>query len=1359
MAVKSKYATTVEQVKDDRFLTTDWSGLANTTKSSNNLVATSKYSVSGGQKYCPAQVYAHDFRLDLPDSFRFKSITAEVRIRGNNINTLVPRGYFVVGGLFAHQGLGYSDKVYSEQPNENLSDAFTTVKYTMDWSDITVYHLNKERVESDIFGILLQFNEAQQKDVGGVSIDWIKITVEYEEASYVFSANGGSYVDYMAQDLASVQPNHLIDVTLRISSENPQITPPNQVLKVDYSVGTHIANYTTSQGASYNPTTRELTVNFKENGSPYIKLTLFGRTTGVKRVSLIGENGIGRIDRWFFVEKGNGKNDDDDIVISSSNVRCWRESCFHFVAKVINDDGTAGFDILIDHQHTANELVEWKLDSALSSEGVWINESATTESYIQFYVPMNKEVEIHWTGVFLPRRSGDCQLYISAEDSYNEYTYDYTSLEPYTYVADVKNHDILLTEGNLVSQIETGAYVYDCNVDEYDCSLVQDKSTLKLVRYEDIDYIGCVALKQTHFNPKSTYKDTLLNTTYKNKTYMGKKGAIDETITLNVRLPPKDVTTMQGLVAMDKPVPINANHLCFEGDSLNHRGWAELYGITSEETNPHWYKCVLSVKYITHNLNTRFIINKGSKVSDYFLPELMSDLCEYGDDLTNNFYIETDGGYFYNKSISDYHMRNQFGLPSGKGFKIKSTNRLSLKSQVNLTWNTSRNVQNEYNDVSRIIRLVDAETENAVLEYEYYDIQFSGVDTYTCRVICRLLYKGNYKTILNRNLVLRSDAEYTPTDNNDRDVFGSEVIFKIVGDKLSIQDCGLSGKELYVEDIDLQNGQYFFDVEFKNNNVHGNAPDITSWIDIAVKELEFSSMYSNYYKNILVSPFAVPKKKVVYTRDSEEGTVFYLEDDGTECSYMVNPYYQYHCGVDLQSKDGISIFNLDNNYKTVYITNGLVRLGINRYTGLMTLSKYDYRSKKYVDTNTLQLIKYDDMNINSFDDDKLELQVSDTIITVWRGRPYIKFAHETEDILLLGNFIKIYADGVGNSTSKLPQMWNLVDNTNLLSECLGSDRKINADCWNLTESDYTPVTNKANITLISNGHTSTGTVLASDCDYEWDGMKFIIDGSVYDGTPSGVDTADSHRITHHFTEAGTHEAQAIYYKGANYYKSEKLYITVNDNAYKITPDFPSTMYYLQHDYKCTLTRAGQPVSGETVGFFINGYTYYRTTDSNGVAKVNNRLAPRFEKDGDAQPDTYVGNEIPYPIVMTYYNNSRLVARADKDATIKKGYVNTDVKSNSHNSLTVRQGSFIMVSFRNTLDPNDDDVELEETYVTGKTVTLSVNGRDYVRTTDSNGQCRLNINLNPANYDLKVSFAGDNYYMGTVKNYELKVVAQ
>lgn len=1358
MVTVTKYASTIEPFSDARFQVEEWLGLANATNDT-NLSADSSYAYRGGQKYVPQQLYCHDFDVTLPDDFNLKEIRFEVKLRGENVDAVVPMGYFFYLGGLGHIGATYSDDVYRVQPSQKIPSSFSVVDYVMGQSDIVVNKLNREKIEKDNFGLILQFNENAINEQGNVYVEWVRLVLNYDIPSFVLEIQGNCASTKYDAIQHSLEVWDKQKYTFKVHNTNYLTSSPKTV-QINVPLGLELMGYETSHNAVFNPNTYELTVDFKKGLSPYVILDLRARTTGIKALNITGD--MGSLTKYLQVNKPvyDFDESDDRMYITSGDVRRWSESCFHFATKAYSEDTVVGYDVFINTMDSStNQLIEWKLDEDKSSDGVSVDWQFTNQGYIQFNVPAETEVEIYFTGCFLPKETGAGVVTVESQDTGHTWTYDYVALEPYTYIFELGNHDINIVGGRLVSQVETGAYVYPVGVSEYDDDLIIDSCSLHMDKFNDIDYIGCVPLKVTHYDPKSTYKDTLLNTQYKNKRYMGKKGAVDETITLNIKLPPQDVTTIQGLVDMDKPVPINTNHLAFEGDSLNHRGWVELYNITAKQVgnNPHWYDADISVKYITHNLNSRFSINKGSRVSDYFLPELLLDKHEYGADLKDSFLVECTGGYTYNKSEPDYHKRNFFGLPNQKKLVLRGLNKLSVKSQINLNWYTSRNVENVHNNISHIIRLIDSETGNAVLEYEYYDIDFTTTGRYNCRVICRILYKGAYKTVLNRNFILNSDAEFDSSQAGEIDVYGSEIIFKIVNDKVTIQDAGFSGKELVIEDIDIQNGQYYFDVEFDNNNTQNDAPAILNYLDVAIKELDLTSKYTNYYQNLLVSPFPVPNKTVVFTRECDEGTIYYLEDDGTECSYMLNPYYSYLCGVDLETRDGISIFNIDNNYHTIYITNGLVKLGINRFNGKVTLYKYDKHSKNFILTNHFQLTKYEDINLNSYTDDKIELQASDCIFTMWRGRPYILINHETEDILFTDKWVRVYSDGIGDYSSETPNMWSLIDATNLLPSKLASDRGIDASAWELETDGTDAKSGSTSISLEHEGGLSDASVFTSSTTLSnADKLVFLVDGAV-------VEPTDDDALEYQFVDAGVHTVQAVYTSSSGYSYSDKLSLTVEDNGYKITPTFPSSMYYLQDDFTCTLTYDGDPVADETVVFYVNGLSYPKLTDENGVARLNNSLPPREQLvdpditgDDDiehqTQSDRYMLENIPYKVVITYREGGEVVATAEKDCLVMKGYVTT-----TPSSTTIVRTNPITFTFTNGLDPNDDDIIDGEQYVVGSTVVLSVNGRDYPRVTTSSGTASLTINLPVGTYDLKVKFAGDNHYNGFIRNYEINVV--
>lgn len=1365
MPVVTKYASTVEALTDSRHGSEDWTGLVNAIGNTNTS-AVSYCGVRNNQKFTPKELFAHDFDFDISNASKINSITVEVQMGcANNVDIENPTCNMYYGN--GKPSGNYVESKAYRNPIEVYSKMshYSNIIHYEENSTYIKLNVTPDVIERDIFGVILTFKEPISESIGKITVDWVRITIDYTGPEYGIILHGGLY----ASEIKAISFDKGMvgeDVTFEFhcfnqtNYWNENLAP----LKLSLPFGLHFISaeaHASNDGVtSFNSNTMEWNVAKKAGAVSYLTVKCKRRTVGVKEVNLSADwynisGYINTLKNGIYDHSGTGS--DDQIVISSTDIRKGAESTFYFSVRTLNPDQTADFDIFTNYPDQGDKFVKWDLDKTLSTRGVSIND--TSSNYISFNTPSGTDiVDIHFSLTFVPHNVGDATLKIEAEDSTNDYFYDYTVLDPFVYVIDLVSHDGVWKGGRLISEIETGSYILPCHTAEYDRNIVMKKPTLRAWKYEDIDYIGCVALEHTHFEPKSKFKDKLLDNSYKNKKYMGKQGIIDEDITLNVRLHPHQVSTIQGLIGIDKPVPIDANHLCFEGDALNHRGWVELTGIETEETNPHWYKCEIDVAYITHNINCRFKIEKGSKVSDYFLPNLLEDTHKSGDDISEYCDISTSGFYEYDEdatlnlvnpqyyvhdsdtifdssmtyfdSLLDYTRRNMVQLDNGQSVRFRTREPLNIKSIVAFNWDSTRLDTNAYNNLARIIRLVDGGTGNTVFEYEYYDIDYSYTNAYPSRVIARTFYKGAYKTILNREINLHCNVEYDASNSDDVDTYGSEILFELNGNILTLTDRGLTGKEVYLDDIKLSNGEYYFEVEFTNNNHVVNAGVVQNFFDLSIKELIFTSDYSQYYNNILVSPFPIPDRKVIFNRECEDGTLWYVEDTGEETTYLLSPYYQYHCGVDLQSREGISIFNLNNSYQTVYMTNGLVKLGINRINGKLTLFKFDKTTDSWIHISNLQLTKYDDININNFTDDKLELQASDSIFTMWRGRPYIQVKHQTEDILFSDSYTSVYGEGVAGSTDTYPHMWSLVDKTNLLEECVASERKIKSRCLEVTESTSTD----ADLGAYLGCEPEVG--LATPAEYEvytstrCDYYLFInntLVGALHDGT---------YLFEHQYTEPGTYQVQGLAIDGhGNYEFTNIVSVTVVDDYYRLRLDFPQSMYFMEEDFKAYLTLGGEPVSGETIVFNANGYAYPRMTDSNGRARLNNRL-PAGE----------------YTINATYTDaEDGLIAYADRKTRIKKGNVNFSL-----DHTTITRNNPIELTVTNNLDPESDEVEEGEQYVAKEPVVLHINGVAYPRITSSTGKASLMIRLPAGTYDLKVVYAGNGSYNSKLANYEVIV---
>ena len=133
---------------------------------------------------------------------------------------------------------------------------------------------------------------------------------------------------------------------------------------------------------------------------------------------------------------------------------------------------------------------------------------------------------------------------------------------------------------------------------------------------------------------------------------------------------------------------------------------------------------------------------------------------------------------------------------------------------------------------------------------------------------------------------------------------------------------------------------------------------------------------------------------------------------------------------------------------------------------------------------------------------------------------------------------------------------------------------------------------------------------------------------------------------------------------------------------------------------------GNPVgAGEVVTFNINGVFYNRTTDENGVAQLNINLSP-----GDyIVTAEYKGCKVSNNIKV-------LPVLSAKDITKKQG----------------GPEQFIAT----LLDGQGKPYE-------GQNVTFNINGVFYNKPTDSNGQAKLNINLQAGEYIITSSYNGTN----------------
>ena len=167
----------------------------------------------------------------------------------------------------------------------------------------------------------------------------------------------------------------------------------------------------------------------------------------------------------------------------------------------------------------------------------------------------------------------------------------------------------------------------------------EKKDTMSIDLEKMIAYIGVVPLSRCHkADVTATSKNTLIENRYLNRAYYGKKGDYSEEIKMTLRIPWQDVATLQGLVQMDKPIPIDTIPWKADGDPLNHRGWAEIHEVSNiKKINDLYYECDVSVTYLTHKLITKFGITEVGKITSNVIKYYLALVHDYTDDILELF--------------------------------------------------------------------------------------------------------------------------------------------------------------------------------------------------------------------------------------------------------------------------------------------------------------------------------------------------------------------------------------------------------------------------------------------------------------------------------------------------------------------------------------------------------------------------------------------------------------------------------------------------------------------------------------------------------------------------------------------------
>ena len=208
---------------------------------------------------------------------------------------------------------------------------------------------------------------------------------------------------------------------------------------------------------------------------------------------------------------------------------------------------------------------------------------------------------------------------------------------------------------------------------------------------------------------------------------------------------------------------------------------------------------------------------------------------------------------------------------------------------------------------------------------------------------------------------------------------------------------------------------------------------------------------------------------------------------------------------------------------------------------------------------------------------------------------------------------------------------------------------------------------------------------------------------------------------------GTYAIKYGFDGNGNYLSSngQNKLVVANSTVFLIGEDL-NMVYKDGSKFNVTLTDLDRnPLANETISFTINGRTYNRTTNDDGVASITINLIPDTytifysysvidSEDYNEGSNTIVVNKLPSTL-----SSQDLVLNYDED-----GYFEATLVDGNNNPIN------------------------------GTIVTFTINKVSYNRTTNDNGVARLHINLNVGYYTINTSLNNLYYGAKTITNHVL-----
>ena len=235
-------------------------------------------------------------------------------------------------------------------------------------------------------------------------------------------------------------------------------------------------------------------------------------------------------------------------------------------------------------------------------------------------------------------------------------------------------------------------------------------------------------------------------------------------------------------------------------------------------------------------------------------------------------------------------------------------------------------------------------------------------------------------------------------------------------------------------------------------------------------------------------------------------------------------------------------------------------------------------------------------------------------------------------------------------------------------------------------------------------------------------VQFTLSGKTYNATTDSNGKA-SLPVS---LAAGTYPLE-IYFAGDDTLNGSTRTIDL-----KVTANTPSitvgstTVIRGKYLYVYLKDKNGKAMANQKVTIKINGKTYEKTTNSNGRAALKIKLT---------------GSKYSTKV---YFYKSGIYSAASKSFTLK---ISDNKPKITVANATVIRGKYLYVYLK----------DKSGAVMASKKVTIRINGKNYVKTTNSNGRAALKIKLTGSKYAAKVYFYKSGVYSYSSKSFTLNIV--